>query len=147
MTQATTRQLAFPAMSFGMSALRGTPGVVDHRLSRRHLINEFKRGRLRQDQVCDAHPELIRAARNIGSPASLPCPICTDHELRLVTYVFGPRLPAHGRCVSTADELAKLNARPDELTAYVVEACVGCRWHHLLRVLPVGRNAPRARAL
>jgi hypothetical protein len=134
-------------MSFGMNALRGTPGVVDHRLSRRHLINEFKRGRLRQDQVCDAHPELIRAARNIGSPASLPCPICADQELRLVTYVFGPRLPAHGRCVSTAEELAKLDARPDELTAYVVEACVGCRWHHLLRVLPVGRRTPRARAL
>lgn len=147
MTQPTEGQLASRPMSFGMSALRGTPGVVDHRLSRRHLINEFKRGRLRQDQVCDAHPELIRAARNIGSPASLPCPICADHDLRLVTYVFGPRLPAHGRCVSTAEELAKLNARPDELTAYVVEACVGCRWHHLLRVLPVGRSAPRARAL
>jgi len=134
-------------MAFGMSAMRGTPGVVDHRLSRRHLINEYKRGRLRQDQVCDAHPELIRAARNIGSPASLPCPICADHELRLVTYVFGPRLPSHGRCVSTAEELAKLNARPDELTAYVVEACIGCKWHHLLRVLPVGRSTPRARAL
>ena len=75
MTQPTEGQLASRPMSFGMSALRGTPGVVDHRLSRRHLINEFKRGRLRQDQVCDAHPELIRAARNIGSPASLPCPI------------------------------------------------------------------------
>ena len=66
MTQPTEGQLASRPMSFGMSALRGTPGVVDHRLSRRHLINEFKRGRLRQDQVCDAHPELIRAARNIG---------------------------------------------------------------------------------
>jgi hypothetical protein len=132
-------------MTFGAGTLRGTPGVVDHRLSRRHLINEFKRGRLRQDQVCDAHPELIRAARNLGTPASLACPICSEQELRLVTYVFGPRLPAHGRCVSNAAELKKLNARPDELTAYVVEACVGCRWHHLLRVLPVGRRSPRTR--
>ena len=56
-------------------------------------------------------------------------------------------MPSHGRCVSTAAELAKLNARPDELTAYVVEACVSCRWHHLLRVLPVGSSRPpRARA-
>lgn len=101
---------------------------------------------MRQDQVCDAHPELIRAARNIGSPATIACPICAEPELRLVTYVFGPRLPAHGRCVSTADELAKLDARPDELTAYVVEACVGCRWHHLLRVLPVGRRTAPVRA-
>ena len=65
-------------------------------------------------------------------------------QLRLVTYVFGPRLPAHGRCVSSAEELAKLNARSDELTAYVVEACTECRWHHLLRVLPVG--GPRRRS-
>ena len=26
----------------------------------------------------------------------------------------------------------------DKLTAYVVEACIGCRWHHLRTVLPVG---------
>jgi len=96
--------------------------------------------------VCDAHPELIRAARNVGSPATIACPICDERELRLVTYVFGPRLPAHGRCVSTAADLAKLEARPDELTAYVVEACVACKWHHLLRVLPVGRAKRRARA-
>ena len=131
-------------MSFGVGTLRGN-GVVDHRLARRHLINEFKRGRLRQDQVCDAHPELIRAARNVGSPASVHCPICDAAELRLVTYVFGPRLPAHGRCVSTKEELAKLDARPDELTAYVVEACTACRWHHLLRVLPVGRAKGQVR--
>jgi hypothetical protein len=132
-------------MTFGVGALRGNGAVVDHRLSRRHLINEFHRGRLRQDQVCDAHPELIRAARNVGSSATISCPICEQPELKLITYVFGPRLPSHGRVVSTAKELATLNARPDELTAYVVEACVSCRWHHLLRVLPVGRSR-RARA-
>jgi len=125
-------------MAFGIDALRGDRAVVDHRLARRHLINEYRRGRLRQDQVCDAHPELIRAARNVGTPASMACPICGEPQLRLVTYVFGSRLPAHGRCVSTAEELAKLNSRTDELTAYVVEACTACRWHHLLRVLPVG---------
>jgi Family of unknown function (DUF5318) len=135
-----------PAMTFGMGTLRGNGAVVDHRLARRHLINEFRRGRLRQDQVCDAHPELLRAARNVGSPASMPCPICAETELRLITYVFGPRLPAHGRCVTTADELAKLNGRVDELTAYVVEACVSCGWHHLLRVLPVGGKRTTASA-
>jgi len=95
--------------------------------------------------VCDAHPELIRAARNLGSPASVACPICGDEELRLVTYVFGARLPSHGRCISSAAELKKLNARPDELTAYVVEACIACKWHHLLRVLPVGHRATKVR--
>ena len=130
-------------MAFGIDSLRGVRAIVDHRLARRHLINEFHRGRLRQDQVCDAHPELIRAAGNVGTPASMPCPICREARLFLVTYVFGSRLPSHGRCVSTAAELAKLNTRTDPLTAYVVEACTGCRWHHLLRVLPIGGGVAR----
>jgi hypothetical protein len=127
-------------MSMSIGVLRGADarGHIDHRLARQHLINEYRRGRLRQDQVCDAHPELIRAATNVGSPTEQPCPICESQELRLVTYVFGPRLPAHGRCVSTAKELAMLNRRREELNAYVVEACIGCHWHHLRKVLPVG---------
>ena len=130
-------------MSLTVGALRGSGGgtgraQVDHRLARQHLINEFRRGRLSQEQVCDAHPELIRAAKNVGTEASTPCPICEEDQLRLVTYVFGPRLPAHGRCVTTAKEMTALNRRKDELSAYVVEACVACRWHHLRSVLPVG---------
>lgn len=124
---------------FSAGSLRGAErGVVDHRLARRHLINEFRRGRLRQHEVCDAHPELIRAAKHVGSESRALCPICQAAPLRLVTYVFGSRLPSHGRCVGTAKEMAALNDRSDDLTAYVVEACVECRWHHLLRVLPVG---------
>lgn len=130
-------------MSLSIGALRGAGSgraQVDHRLARQHLINEFRRGRLSQDQVCDAHPELIRAAKNVGTPTTSPCPICEGGDtLRLVTYVFGARLPAHGRCVSTAKELRQLDRRRDELTAYVVEACVDCQWHHLRTVLPIGR--------
>ncbi|CAN5722089.1 DUF5318 domain-containing protein [soil metagenome] len=128
-------------MSFTASALTGGGtfrGIIDHRLERRALINEYRRGRLRQDQVCDAHPELIRAATNVGTETTNPCPICEEQQLRLVTYVFGPRLPAHGKCVTTAREMAALNRRCDELAAYIVEACIECSWHHLLRVLPVG---------
>jgi Family of unknown function (DUF5318) len=132
------------AGGFSPGALRGGGrGIVDHRLARRHLINEFRRGRLRQDQVCDAHPELIRAARNVGTESRSTCPICQQVKLRLITYVFGTRLPAHGHCVSTAKEMAALNKRSDDLTAYVVEACIECRWHHLLRVLPVGGRRGR----
>ncbi len=127
-------------MSLSIAALRGAEqrGLIDHRLARQGLINEYRRGRLGRDQVCDAHPELIRAAQNVGTPLEAPCPICDAHELRLVTYVFGPQLPAHGRCVSAAKELALLNRRRDELAAYVVEACVACRWNHLRKVFPIG---------
>jgi hypothetical protein len=57
-------------MGFSVDMLRGDVGVVDHRLARRGLINEFKRGRINRDTVCDAHPELIRAAKNLGEPTN-----------------------------------------------------------------------------
>ena len=123
-------------------------GVIDHRLSRRSLINEYRRGRLRRDQVCDAHPDLMRAARNFGDETQVCCPICQEDNVVLVTYVFGPRLPHHGRCITRPHELEEfrqLSQREaihatgyDSLyTAYVVEACRSCKWHHLLRTLPL----------
>ena len=105
------------------------------------LVNEYQRGRLSREQVCDAHPELIRAAKHVGTPLDQPCPICEELSLRLVTYVFGARLPAHGRCVSTAKEMAMLNRRRDELAAYVVEACV------VVPLAPPPQGPPHRRAL
>lgn len=102
------------------------------------LINEVRRGRVPRESVCDAHPELIRAARNVGTQTSTTCPICEETDLKLVTYVFGHGIGPQGRCVSTAKEMRALNASPHDLNAYVVEACTECRWHHLLRMLPVG---------
>ncbi len=128
-------------MTFSVGALRssgGARGIVDHRLARRMLISQVRRGRIPLDQVCDAHPELIRAASNVGTQTTTICPICEQSELRLVTYVFGAGLSPQGKCVSTAKEMQALERRAAELNAYVVEACVECRWHHLLRVLPVG---------
>ena len=136
--------MSFSAEAFRRSSRSDGRAVVDHRLERRALINEYRKGRLRREQLCDAHPELIRAARNVGTASSVLCPICAETNLSLVTYVFGPRLPSHGRCVTTKKDLAQFNLRDDDLDAYVVEACVNCRWHHLLRVLPLGGRRSRA---
>jgi hypothetical protein len=124
-------------MGFSVDMLRGDAGVVDHRLSRRSLINEFKRGRLSKDYVCDAHPELIRAARNLGEPTTTLCPICEEVNVVLLTYVFGHGLPKHGRCITERSEVQKLQRTEHDYAAYVVEVCPSCRWHHLLRVLPI----------
>jgi hypothetical protein len=113
-------------------------GVIDHRLTRRALINEYRKGRLRKDQVCDAHPDLLRAARNFGSPTRVLCPICVAGNVVLVTYVFGPYLPKHGRCITTSSELENFRCQQYDYTAYVVEACRHCGWHHLLRSIPTG---------
>jgi hypothetical protein len=131
---------------FSSGSLRGASrgAVVDHRLARRSLIIEFKKGRLRRDQVCDAHPELMRAARNFGEETKISCPICEQDKLVLVTYVFGPRLPAHGRVLSKPKEAVPFTRGNDQYTAYVVEACRTCAWHHLLRVLPIGGRRRKA---
>jgi hypothetical protein len=135
-------------MSFGPDSFRngGAPGTrrgaVDHRLARLAVISEYRKGRLARHQVCDAHPELVRAAREIGEQTRTDCPICAEDKLVLVTYVFGPRLPPFGRCITTKAELRRLDTRSDDLNAYVVEVCRSCSWHHLLRVLPVGGRRP-----
>ncbi|HEX9681792.1 MAG TPA: DUF5318 family protein [Acidimicrobiales bacterium] len=112
----------------------GRPGLVDYRLARRNLIDGFRKGRVARNDVCDAHPELIRAATNIGDPIDgEPCPICEEVDLVHVRYVFGPRLPKHGRCVADQAEMAKLAARAGDVTCYVVEVCRSCHWNHLAR--------------
>jgi hypothetical protein len=121
---------------------RGTPGEIDYRLARKHVVAEFKRGRLSRLDVCDAHPELLRAARNVGEPTAESCPICEEGALVLVSFAFGARLPAHGRCVTSRDELRKLSRRAQELACYVVEVCPACSWNHLARTFLVGRRKP-----
>ena len=126
-------------MTFRPDSIMGTRAhLIDYRLARSALISEYRKGRLTRHQVCDAHPELVRAARAVGEPTRVDCPICNESKLALVTYVFGSRLPKHGRCISLRSELVKLSRRSDELTAYVVECCPECSWHHLARTFPLG---------
>lgn len=139
-------------MSFGPTALRGftasgSGGRVEYKLARNAVIKDFHKGRLSRLDICDAHPELIRAARNVGSPIGETCPICEEEQLVNVTYVFGPRLPPQGRCPASATELAKLCRRTSEVTCYVVEVCPECRWNHLTRSYPGGSAARRRAAL
>jgi hypothetical protein len=127
-------------MSFRPEAIRGSSatGVVDYRLARRQVLQEFRKGRLSRLDVCDAHPELRRAAAGAGQPTREQCPICEDEMLALVTYAFGPRLPPGGRCVTNAREMAKLTRGRAQVTCYVVEVCPGCAWNHLTRVFQLG---------
>ncbi|MGH9245811.1 MAG: DUF5318 family protein [Acidimicrobiales bacterium] len=129
-------------MSFGPEAIRGVPpsmaGTIDYRLARQAVVREYRRKRLARHEVCDAHPELLRAARSSGQPTEIDCPICEAAQVVLVSYVFGPGLPRSGRCVTTMSEMAELNRRRAELACYVVEVCPDCAWNHLTRVFPVG---------
>jgi hypothetical protein len=110
-----------------------TPGEIDYRLARRRLLAAYRSGQVARHEICDAHPELRRAGAEVGTRTRRPCPVCEEQPVAEVTYVFGPRLPAFGRCISKPGELAQLARRKGRHTAYEVEVCPSCAWNHLVR--------------
>jgi hypothetical protein len=117
--------------------------VVEYGLVRRSVLAALAAGTLTRDDVCDAHPELLRAAQHLGRRSGETCPVCGDAELREVTYVFGARLPAGGACPSTRTELLKLERREEPVQCYAVEACLACHFHHLARKWAAGGRRAR----
>lgn len=130
-------------MSLRPEALRGAgsaaaiAGQVDYRLARNSVVSEFHKGRLSRLDICDAHPDLLRAAANVGDDTPEDCPICEEAKLRLVSYAFGPRLAPSGVCVTSRQELAKVARTAKDAVCYVVEVCPNCSWNHLIRSFAV----------
>jgi len=130
-------------LAFGMRSVSRVPNAAytaavprgtDYALARRAVLRDLRLGTRAREDVCDAHPELVRAARNVGEPATADCPVCGGGELYFVSYVYGDGLKAaNGCCLSYPGELDKLRAKHDEFDCYVVEVCVDCRWNHLGR--------------
>lgn len=113
---------------------------------RNALVEEVRRGRRSRTDVCDAHPELLRAARHVGVQTGEECPICEHCGTVEVTFVFGAKLPPGGRCPGTARELRRLCARTEPVVCYAVEVCPECAWHHLIRRYPGGGRNRSGRA-
>jgi hypothetical protein len=117
--------------------------AVDFRLARNAVLADFRANRITREDICDAHPELLRAAK-AGIHTQEACPVCAEDRLVHVTYAFGPRLPARGRCVDTAKEMRQLDRSNDELSCYVGEVCQTCSWNHLVRRVPLGGRRRRS---
>jgi hypothetical protein len=111
---------------------------VEYRLMRNAVVRDVQKGRLGREDVCDAHPELLRAARNVGKPNGERGPICEESDTVEVTYVFGTRLPPGGRCPGNTTELNRLRRRSEPVLCYDVEVCPDCAWHHLTRKYQAG---------
>ena len=127
------------AMKLGLTqAAGGGSGGIDYRLAREATLQAWRSGDLTEAQVCDAQRELRRNAEFCGTPAGRPCPVCAGDALVEVTYVFGPRLPRHGRCVTSDKEMARIDARKAAYQGYVVEVCTDCGWNHLTRSRALG---------
>ena len=68
------------------------PSHVDYALARRAALRDLRRGAVMERDVCDAHPELLRAARNMAAPTDDDCPVCGIPGLRHVRYAYGTGL-------------------------------------------------------
>ena len=117
-------------------------GLVDYTLAKRALLRDFHLGLLRKPDICDAHPELLRAGRYLGQEASRPCPVCEDGagDLRLLAYVFAEGLRQHNGRAFAVTEAIKLAAKQRSASCYVVEVCLECSWNHLAEAF-VSRSA------
>ena len=127
---------------FRSTTARGA--VVEYGLVRHALLAALDNGTIGREEICDAHPELVRAATHLGRRSGENCPVCDQSELREVTYVFGARLPAGGSCPSSRAELLKLERREEPVQCYAVEVCVTCHFHHLARRWVAGGRKARA---
>jgi len=119
---------------------RALLGVVNYTLAKRALLRDFQRGMLSRFEICDAHPELLRAARYVGEPASRECPVCDRDELRLLAYVYSDDLKGNNGRVWELEKALALAADHRGARCYVVEVCTGCSWNHLREAF-VARSA------
>ena len=84
----------------GARHLTGTDrpaGVVDHRMARHALVAEFRRGRLAQHEVCDAHPELRASLRDVRGAQTAEAPMVFDSLIE----------PGTGRYLADLDAFAR----------------------------------------
>lgn len=120
-------------------------GRIDYRMQRRASLRDVRSGLRSPGDVCDAHPDLLRAATHIGAVVAEDCPLCADGDhLRHVTYVFGrrDRKDRSGRAVPRGS-LARQLERHGDLTVYTVEVCTACHWHHLVESFQLVHDGTR----
>lgn len=118
-------------------------GTVDYGLARRALLREYEAGRVGRRDICDAHPDLLRAAHYSGEDVCDGCPICGQDELKLVSYVFSDEFSKreNGRVWPRGDLAPLLKLR--EVRLYTVEVCTDCSWNHLRSQVALGRDGER----
>jgi hypothetical protein len=124
-------------MARGMRALLG---VVDYTLAKRALLKEVRVGLRSRADICDAHPELMRAAKHVGEETRRDCPVCGRSKLVLLAYVYADGLGANNGRVWTLDQGLTLATRHRNAWCYVVEVCRDCAWNHLTEAF-VAREA------
>jgi hypothetical protein len=105
--------------------------VVNYALAKRALLREFRVGMLSRLDICDAHPELLRAAKHVGEATKRQCPVCRAEQLKLLAYVYADDLNGDNGRVWNLEKGLALAAAHAGACCYVVEVCTSCSWNHL----------------
>jgi hypothetical protein len=152
---------------------RATVGVrsfVDYALVRQATLHDLRHGQVTTTDVCEPHPDLIRAALNHGEPSTRSCPVCRRGDagvdrldprlginggpglpgaggLVFLRYAYGDELGQFSGRIKDQTEIAELSEQTGDVKIYVVEVCISCGWNHLIASYVVGdgkqRQAPR----
>jgi hypothetical protein len=119
---------------------------VDYSLAKRAVLLAYRSGQVSRLEICDAHPDLIRAARFSGEETSTQCPVCESGSLVLVSYVFSDELSKreNGQVWPRGDLAPLLKFR--EVRLYTVEVCPDCSWNHLRSQVALGHGRARRNA-
>ncbi|MDQ1635822.1 MAG: hypothetical protein QOJ32_2631 [Frankiaceae bacterium] len=121
------------------SAVLQRRAVIEYALARRATLADLSRGGLARRDACDAHPDLLRAARHHGEATATPCPIChSARPLVSVTYAYGDELGESSGRARAQSELVALSQRHAEIRVFVVEVCRSCCWNHLRSSFTIG---------
>jgi len=117
--------------------------VLDYALARRSVLEHAKSDVLVREQMCDADPYLLRAAKHHGEQTERLCPICARSELVHVTYTYGDDLGFMSGRVHSSSDLPIMAFEYGHFWVYVVEVCSGCGWNHLHISYVLGDGTPR----
>ncbi|WP_336250672.1 DUF5318 family protein [Stomatohabitans albus] len=119
--------------------------TIDYRLAKRAVVRRLVNGELSTDEVCDAHPELLRASTFLGVPTRRACPVCQmNHgddlettrsvpQLVETTWLYGTELrQKNGHLVENPADLSHFERRFPSFRAWTVECCITCGWNYLI---------------
>jgi hypothetical protein len=118
--------------------------VVDFGLARRATLESLRgTGLVTPQDACDAHPNLLRAARFHGEATGRDCPVCRAARLVELSYAYGEQLGRYEGRLRSPGELARMAHEHGEFRVYVVEVCSACGWNHLVRSFVLGDGVDR----
>ncbi len=110
------------------------------------MLADLYAGRVSAVEVCDATPYLLRAAKYHGERTDRACPVCRREPVWQVNYVYGDELKASAGQAKADRELPGMAELYSAFRVYVIEACRGCGWNHLIEsyVMGTGHEASPA---